>query len=133
MDSTGAMALRGIGLQLDQGLFPAVRNGGLVEPSGSGIPIGLLGQEKCNGYTKGSRGSSAGSRKRPSRWEGKATGSRTPGAATPLIIAAVRSRYEAELDDVKEAYPGAKFWHQGGGFLPASTTSSADDIYSCRF
>lgn len=116
MDSTAAIALREIGLQLDQGLFPVVKDGGLVVPSGSGIPIRSLGQEQCNGYTEGSRRPSAGSRKRPSGREGKASGSRAPGAAAPLIVAAVGSRYEAELDDVKEAYPGAKLWHQGGGF-----------------
>ncbi|MGQ0445839.1 MAG: hypothetical protein ACT4O2_12125 [Beijerinckiaceae bacterium] len=116
MESISTSTLREIGVQLDQGLYLKVRNGGLVEPSRAGIPTTELGEVQYDGQIERSRGPAAKSWGRAPGREGKAGGCGAAGQTASVIVPAIRSRYEAELDAVQEAYPGAQMWHQGLGF-----------------
>lgn len=97
--------LRDIGYQLDSGIYPEIKNGGVVVPSESPIPISTLGKEK--GYeTSKSRRSKTRSRQRATGRQGQTS------ATTPLILTDIRKKYEAELSAVREAYPNTQVWSQ---------------------
>ncbi len=104
-------ALREIGSQLDQRIFPRVKNGGFVTPSELTVPS-TLGEEKHHerqrrSATKPRKGSPGGERTAGRSW--------SPRQATPFVSASVQARYESELDAIHRGYPGTKVWEQADG------------------
>lgn len=106
MDTETLNLLKEIGALLDQNRFPHVYNGGFVKPSETTFHTQTLGKEKEH---ERQRRSSAGSWQRPARRQG------APGPAAPVICASLRNKYEKELDEVRETYPGVKTWQQKEG------------------
>jgi len=118
-----------IGMQLDSGGYPAVYDGGFVGPCKPPVKSQPQGQEKENGESGSREGQPAWQRSRPwsapqpwsrprsrvARWTRTAARSRTCTEAASDVDADLRRQYEAELDDVCFAYPGAKVWQYGNG------------------
>lgn len=105
--------LREIGSAMNAGIFPVVKNSGVVMPDNTGVPTILSGTEKERESRKQSQGSSAGSRQGAARREGPAGGSWAAGEASPLVRPSLQA-YEEELVAVRLAYPGTQTWYQGG-------------------
>lgn len=103
-----------IGRQLDRNVFPVVKNGGIVLPSETAVIPLDMGKEKEDGRER-QRGSESRSRKRATRGEGEAGGSRPAGCTSSLISTDLRAAYESQLGEVLEAYPSTKVWHQSDG------------------
>lgn len=103
--------LRNIGLRLDRGRFPSVKNGGIVVPNDYAGPSSTLGMEKSNDRSKPRRPET-----RP--WQGTAGGQGSPRGswsarqAAPVVSTSLQAKYEDELNEVREAYPGTQVWHQ---------------------
>ena len=111
MDVAIENALREIGSQLDQRIFPRVKNGGFVTPSELTVPS-TLGEEKHHerqrrSATKPRKGTPGGERTAGRSW--------SPCQATPLVSTSVQVCYKAELDAIHRAYPGTKVWEQADG------------------
>jgi len=104
-------ALRKIGSQLGQRIFPRVKNGGFVTPSELTVPS-TLGEEK---HHERQRRSATKPRKGPPGGERTAGRSWSPRQATPFVCTSVQVRYEGELDAIHRAYPGTKVWEQADG------------------
>lgn len=104
-----------IGRQLDRGIFPEVKNGGFVSPSGSAVFPSALGKEQVDESKRPRRSPAepwAGSRP----WQGAPGGTWPSGETAPLVCADEGAPYEAELDAIRIAYPGVEVWRQEGGF-----------------
>lgn len=99
-----------IGEQLDRGIFPVIHNGGIVQPSRPAVEYPVQGVEYEDGQSGHARGSSTGSWQGTTGGQGAAGRTWSPGGTPPIIDAGIRRRYEAELDDIRFAYPGAKIW-----------------------
>lgn len=104
-------ALREIGFQLDQRIFPRVKNGGFVTPSELTVPS-TLGEEK---HHERQRRSATKPRKGPPGGERTAGRSWSPRQATPFVSTSVQVHYEDELDVIHRAYPGTKVWEHADG------------------
>lgn len=110
-----------IGRQLDELIFPRVRNGGIVLPSEPYVPFQSMGKEKQNAAKRQRRSATEpwswpSGRQGTSDGSGAVGGSRTPGDAAPLLSAVQCPHYENELASVCEAYPGTVVWNQGEDF-----------------
>src|SRR5712692_5307736 len=102
--------LKQIGGQLDNNVFPKVKNGGLVMPSEQAVPSLTLGTE-TNYDNRTERRSEAGwSTERQGRRGSRTGGSRPSGQAAQVVGA--EARYEEELDALHDIYPGAQLWHE---------------------
>jgi hypothetical protein len=106
--------LKDIGHQLDEDIFPRIKNGGIVTPGETAVPKSTWAEEKKD------------ERQRPRRpetrpWTGPAGGQRqtdrggTRSTAPPIVCADLQTQYEGELTAVHEAYPGTRVWHQEEG------------------
>lgn len=104
--------LMDIGRQLDQGIFPRVKNGGIVTPSGFAVPS-TLGEE--NNDEDQRRYTTTRPRQGFAGGEGPPGGSWQARQTTSLIRAKRQTAYDNELDAVSRAYPGTKVWKQEGG------------------
>lgn len=111
MDVAIENAIREIGSQLDQRIFPRVKNGGFVTPSELTVPS-TLGEEK---HHERQRRSATKPRKGAPGRERTAGRSWSPRQATPLVSTSVQVCYEGELDAIHRAYPGTKVWEQADG------------------
>lgn len=100
--------LRKIGSQLDSNIFPFVKNGGFVMPSEIVVTSKIVGEEKEH---ERSRRSKTRTRKGTSRRKG------TPSQTSPLISSDFKKQYESEINEVLEAYPKTRVWHQPEGIL----------------
>lgn len=107
--------LQVIGRQLDRGIFPRVRNGGIVMPSELAEPSSTVGVEKGNDKTTRQRRSETRTRKGASGRQGSAGGSWTTRQTAPVVRASLQTQYEGELVAVHEAYPGTQVWRQEEG------------------
>lgn len=109
--------LRKIGQQLDLGIFPIVKNGGIVLPSESAILSKTLGKELHHARE---RREASQSRERVigAQWASSRTSARLGASgATPSVVSAViDNAYAESLGDVVSAYPGLQVWKQEGGF-----------------
>lgn len=104
-----------IGRQLDRGIFPEVKNGGFVSPGGGPVFPRSPGKEQVDESKRSRRSPAepwAGSR----AGQGAPGGTWPPGETAPLVGADEGTPYEAELDAIRTAYPGAEVWRQEGGF-----------------
>jgi hypothetical protein len=108
--------LHDLASQLDRNGLVCVKDGGFVELSGPPVPPSTLGQDKnyVSRKAKLAFGSWQGTRGEP--W--KAARPRSPSSATPVFGTGLREQYEAELDEVFQAYPGSSVWfHKGGMWI----------------
>lgn len=110
LNATATAALARIGHDLDRGIFPLVRNGGIVMPSDAAVPLSL-GRESNDDSWKGTR---IGSRQEVSRQGPPAGGPWSPGQTPSIVSGEAVSLYEAELDAIRQAYPGTTVWRQDG-------------------
>jgi len=108
-----------IGRQLDNGIFPIVKNGGIVLPSASAVLPETLGKESH--HARAREGKKA-SRKRPLGAQGAFGGPQrtfarygASGDTASFVNAIIGNAYES-LSDVGNAYPGMQVWKQEGGF-----------------
>lgn len=109
MDSVAKTTLQQIGAQLDQHIFPLVKNGGIVAPTDATVPL-TVGQEKHHVARQQARRSTTRPRQGTAGREGPAGGPGPSRQASSFVSANLRDRYEAELDAVRRAYPGAHIW-----------------------
>ncbi len=118
--------LEEIGWQLDQNVFPMVRNGGLVMPGHPVIPSNRPGKEQYDAK-EGKRRSTTEPRSRAIGWQGPSGGrgaaGRSPGETAPFIGPVVARGYPEALSPVCEAYPGTLIWEQEGGFWTYSEST----------
>lgn len=113
--------LEEIGRQLDQCIFPVVKNGGFVTPSGSAVSLKILGKESHHESERQRRSATEprtgaiGRQRSPGRlWE--AGRSWPSGEASPILGTDNGAVYQGVLSSVCEAYPGARIWKQEEGF-----------------
>lgn len=104
--------LKLIGRQLDEYVFPAVADSGLVVPNESPVPPNFMGtRNDCE--RQDTNGSATGS------WKGPAGGQRqtcgAPGSAPQLTCGSLRAQYQAETPQVVSAYPGTQAWKRPEG------------------
>lgn len=106
-----------IGRQLDCGVFPIVKNGGIVLPSESAIPPKNLGKENQNAgqRQKAPRERVIGAQ-RPFSGPQRTSARYGASGATPSVVDAVIGNTYESLSDVDDAYPGMQVWKQEGGF-----------------
>jgi hypothetical protein len=116
MDARAGIALQTIGRQLDQGIFPSIKNGGIVVPSDLTISINSLGVEQRHDQFRRQARSAPRSWPGAPAWQGSFRGPRQASDGPPVIDPGLQAGYEAQLDAVNRAYPGAYVWHQGNGF-----------------
>ena len=114
MNDEARNSLRNIGVQLDRDQYPRVYNGGVVQPGDAAIVTSIPGEDMNNVNRKQAR-SATGSRQRTARRQGTSGQSGPPGQAPQLVCSGLRETYEAELDALRDAYPGTKVWHQAEG------------------
>lgn len=107
-------ALRHIGVLLDQGKFPNVRDGGVVVP-GKATVSENSGKETKNDTGSRKRRPAARPWKGPARGQRKASGSRSSGAAAPVLGANLRKHFEKEVLAASVAYPTTRVWPQEEG------------------
>lgn len=109
--------LRRIGELLDSGVYPVVRNGGVVVPREPIVSAQILGQESKH-VRPGKEGAKAGPRAPESERQGTSfagaswspSGPGTPRSAASLVVAELRKKFANELAAVEEAYPGTRHW-----------------------
>ena len=116
MDAQAAATLELIGRQLDKRIFPTVKNGGIVAPSELAVTLSPLGVEHRHDEFGRQARSAPGAWPGAPAWQGTFRGPRPTGEAAPVIDPGLQAGYQAELDAISAAYPGARFWHQGNGF-----------------
>ena len=107
-------SLREIGVLLDQNQFPRVYNGGVVMPGETAVRSLMPGKEKEYGRPR-QRRPATGSWQGPTGRQGQTYRPRSSRRAAPNISSSLQEQYEAELDEIQEAYPGTKSWHQTEG------------------
>jgi hypothetical protein len=113
MHSELTTALKEIGCQLDNNIFPQIKNGGIVMPSEFAVPS-TLGKETTDGSSR-QRREEARSQTKAFGWQGVLRRAWSPCQAAPVICTDIKAQYETEVDAVQEAYPNTKVWHQAEG------------------
>lgn len=98
-----------IGWQLDQSIFPVVKNGGFVLPSESASFLNPLGKEN---YHEPERQNRPTTEPRP----GTIGKPWPPGETPPVLGPDEGTIYRETLNSVCDAYPGTRKWDQGEGF-----------------
>lgn len=106
--------LQQVGSQLDQEIFPAVRNGGIVTPTEAAVPSNL-GAEKYDDEQKEQRRSATRSRKRAARRERSAGRSGSTRETSSHVSTSLQALYEDALDAVQRAYPTTEIWKRKDG------------------
>lgn len=128
------MILHEIGQQLDQNIFPIVKNGGFVMPSESVTHLSTLGEENSHVKPKRQNRSKTKSRERTTRKQRKTSGCRTASEATPIISSSLQEKYLAELYPISEAYPDTQVWEQKEGiWLMCRSALLADSMDNAVF
>lgn len=109
MNSATYAQMRKIGLQLDKGADLYVFSDGVIAPKHSAVGDETLGAENCNEQSRTDR-SSTRSWKRPTRWQGPARRSWSPGEAESSGCGQLRENYLGQLGAVLAAYPQTAIW-----------------------
>lgn len=118
--------LHKIGRLLDANIFPVVRNGGFVMPSGSATLPPSMGKENHHEQQRQSRPKTR-TWEWPSRWEGTTGRCGSTSSASSVIRPDLKSAYEEQLKHVTEAYPGTRVWVQKEGLWLLSESSLLSD------
>lgn len=102
--------LEEIGYQLDNNIFPLVKNGGIIMPNDSPVSLSTMGEAKENERER--------KRRSKTRSRNGATGrERASNQTSSFICTNFQTQYESELNAVLEAYPKTRVWRQPGGLL----------------
>lgn len=102
--------IRQIGRLLDQNAEMRIMNGGLVVPSKSTVPLVMGTQETHHVKRKGKARPPTWPRQRAAAGQGSAGRPRATCPPASPAFPNLRERYEAELEAVMQAYPGAQAW-----------------------
>ena len=123
MDAQAEQLLLDIGIQLDAGIFPRVKNGGFVMPGDPSRPLPNQGEEKRDGKREKREGPrqplEPGARRRhPGQWP-EAGGPRQAGRPRPAgqaapVVSAL-GQYEQEVGALQAIYPGVRSWKMPSG------------------
>ena len=134
MNTQVETALHEIGRQLDANIFPKVKNGGIVMPIDTAIPLMIMGEENSNERRKRQNRPETRQRKRATRRQGETRGCGKTSAAAPDISPCLQKKYMGELSKIKEAYPGIQIWEQKDGmWLLCQSTLLHDALHSAEF
>lgn len=109
--------IRQIGQHLDQGGELEVMNGGFVAPIKSPVPLVMGASEKCNERGKVSSRPATRPRQGPAAGQGATGRPRAASSPTSPACPDLRQRYEAQLEEVTRAYPGAQAWPSEDGLF----------------
>ena len=102
--------LEEIGYQLDNNIFPLVKNGGIVMPNDSPVSLLTMGEVKEDERER--------KRRSKTRSRNGTTGREGASNQTSSIICTdFQTQYESELNAVLEAYPKTQVWRQPDGLL----------------
>jgi len=106
--------LKEIGIQLDQNQFPVVYNGGIVKLSKADVDLSTMGEESHNERER-QQETQIKPWERPQRLQWKAFKPWAASETAQIVSTELRDHYEAHLDEVRNAYPATKIWHQEKG------------------
>lgn len=106
--------LKEIGHQLDEDIFPRIKNGGIVTP-GESATCSPPWAEENNDERQGKSRPPTRTWPGPIRGQRQTDRPRTSGATSSSISTELQTQYEGELTAISEAYPGTKVWHQTEG------------------
>lgn len=124
MDAQAEQLLLEIGIQLDAGIFPKVKNGGFVMPGEPSRPLPNRGKEKSDGEGQEREGPRETGESRPWRGDPRPRpgqlGRPRPsgplwaaGKAAPVVSAL--DQYEQEVSALQAIYPDARSWRTQRG------------------
>jgi len=103
--------LRAIGMHLDRDIFPRVKDGGIVVPSNSAVPLSV-GKETSNAEgrrkTRTSSGTSFGSPQARGPW--------APGQTASFLGSDPETYQEKDIDKLLENYPKTTCWRRNQGY-----------------
>jgi hypothetical protein len=103
--------LRAIGVQLDRQIFPSVKNGGIVVPSNSLVPLSM-GKEISNAEgrpkARASSGTHSGSPQARGPW--------AASQAASVVGADLETYQRQDVDKLIEIYPKTIFWQRNQGY-----------------
>ncbi|HEB56393.1 MAG TPA: hypothetical protein ENI98_08830 [Gammaproteobacteria bacterium] len=109
MHSNVQQTLQDIGYQLDNNIYPVVKNGGVIMPCELSVTSNM-GEE-----TKDEKRTSRRSKTRA--WKRTTRRQRPSNKTTSLICTDIQTQYESELDAVYKAYPKTQVWYQQDGLI----------------
>ena len=134
MNTQVETALHEIGRQLDANIFPKVKNGGIVMPIDTAIPLIIMGEVSNDERRKSQKRPETGQGQRSARWQGETRGCGETSAAAPVISPGLQEKYMGELSKIKEAYPGIQIWEQKDGmWLLCQSALLPDALHSAEF
>lgn len=131
MDARAGVTLQTIGRQLDQGIFPSVKNGGTVVPSDLTVPLSPLGVEQRHDEFRRQTRPASGAWPGTAAWQGPFRGPRKVGETAQVIDPGLQAGYEAQLSAVHRAYPGAQVWHRGYGIWMLTRSALLPGLHQC--
>lgn len=107
-----------IGALLNSGCYPVVHNGGIVRPSKPSVTSNQQGVEMKDDERTRQRRPATGPWQGTAGGQGQAIGSWPSRRAAPVIDPGLQRAFEAEIDAIRDAYPGTAFWlHENGVWL----------------
>lgn len=124
--------LKKIGQQLDMDIYPSVGNSGIVAPNINSVSLLKLGKENKDA-THTTRRSETRKGTRTTRWPWQTCKSQAYHAPS-VVSPAIKTFYEKEITEVREAYPGTQVWQQNEGmWLLTESSVLADYWHSALF
>lgn len=115
MNATLKRSLWELGSQLDDHVFPSVKNGGVVTPNDAAVPSNLGEEHYDYDYGKRQRRSATRSWQRPSGGQGSSRGSGPSSTPSPDLSARLEAHYTKDLIAVCDAYQTTTIWRQKQG------------------
>ena len=126
--------LREIGQNLDQNIFPLVKNGGVVVPINPAKPSTIMSEASSNDKPERQNRPETRQGQRATRRQGQTRGRRKTGAVASDIRPSIQEKYLGELGKLKEAYPGIQIWEQKDGmWLLCQSALLPDALHSAEF
>ena len=128
------LVLKKIGIQLDDSIFPLVKNGGVVAPINPAKPLTIMSEASSNDKPERQNRPKPRQRKGTTRRQGKARARGKTSAAAPVISPSIQEKYMGEFRKLKEAYPGIQVWEQKDGmWLLCQSALLPDALHSAVF
>lgn len=119
--------LQKIGEQLDAGVFPTCRDGGLITPRQLHQSPDTT-HEVPSHERKRSRRPETGPGRRPAGRKGTPGRSRTADPGAPFIGSNAEASIQAQVTEAAAAYPGTKIWRQDGGMWLLTKSALLHDV-----
>lgn len=107
--------LETIGHQLDLGIYPKVKSGGVLSPGDAPTHQPRSGEKVTENEARRQGRSETGTWKGPPRGKGETDGCGSANTAPSFIGSDLQMIYEDELDAITKAYPGTRVWRQPDG------------------